>query len=144
MVGIAIAAFALGVAVWGVWWPQREAKKQATLSLLREAATTIEPLRAYSPKTLQRQLIAFFEGPDEELADGPRDYLKFLTSFDLLAFAYCQRAVRRDMVDGYMSTIFQDPLLSRSFITEFRDCCRSSDVYKDLDWLLANQEKKNA
>lgn len=130
----AIAAIgAVAVAVSQLWQQRVHTRDQAAFEHLRRISGFVRDIVRWDPiPQIQKEIINFYEGAGESLSEDARDYMSLLTELDLLAFAAERGVADQEVVTEYTKTMYQENVVSTSFIKEFHRCCGEENSYKYL------------
>jgi hypothetical protein len=139
MVGAIATAVSAGAAAGQIFYSRRESTRRATLEQLREVDVRLQPLWKADPVQAGEAVLAWYRH-EGDLSDDAANYLSFLNSLDLLAFAYGRDVLDRKMTDDYIDTLLRSHVVSLSFLTELQRCCGDSRVYEHLRALLLKHE----
>jgi hypothetical protein len=133
LVSVVIALLAFGVALYQVWWSQKESARRAAFEHLRELDQRLKPLWHHRPAHLHASVLSAYRG-EAPLAPEGADFLAFLNAMDLLALGVEERTVEAPMARTYLRSIFNSSLIDPRFFADFQKCCNDEEgeVYRHL------------
>lgn len=138
-----IAAVAAGIAAAQIWFSRRDANRRASLEQLREVDLRLQPLLRTDPRSLQREVLACYASGGPSLSEECTQYLAFLNSIDLLAFAVQSDLVDEKLVNGHVRTLFSPHLINLTFLRELQTALHNPGIYENLaTYLLSQRERK--
>lgn len=130
LAAVAAAVFA-GIQIFSA---RKEARMRATFDHIREIVAQLAPLWAFDGMKLQNTVLAFYASDPRvpTLAPQANQYLRFLTAVDMMALAYFQGEVDRQLTRDYLCTLFNQDLITAEFLVQLQACCEDDDTYAHL------------
>lgn len=132
MIAAFAAVAAAGIAAYQIFLSRRDANRRAALSYLERLDDRVRPLWSIDIAAVQEAILRRYRGEGDDLSPQALDYLSFLNTLDLLAFATSHDMVAPALADRHVATLFRAKIVSASFLREMQRCCGDLEIYEDL------------